>query len=369
MEWRYSSVPMRILIAVLAVVASQRAVAQAVSLPVRPLPEPELVSPPRITAPSPNTRVRELPDGRLLVGTDPGRVILLDSNLVNPRLLFDTLPHPNAALIPAPDGHTFVARGDERLLVLGPTVTPLLGQISLAMLPGGVTPALFERPGVGVAATGFLVVPVRRDPDSTVLYQVDISAGQLARVATIRSGSLTTMVAGVATLSTVNVDDIWSVLSDGAVMIVRTASCRVDRITPSARQSFPAVPCEPLVLTLEERAQLVENTRRMAALQDSLTPGSRTTPSNRVPDPLPAYDPSGGAFADTEGRLWVPRSRPPVVTGSTAPRLTPAYDIIDSTGKIVDRVRLPAGRVLIGVGRGAVYLQRTDQAIERVRIR
>ena len=54
--------------------------------------------------------------------------------------------------------------------------------------------------------------------------------------------------------------------------------------------------------------------------------------------------------ADAEGRLWV-RIMPP------KPSSGPEYDVIDKTGKLVDRVVLPAGTTIAGFAPGGiVYL-------------
>ena len=49
---------------------------------------------------------------------------------------------------------------------------------------------------------------------------------------------------------------------------------------------------------------------------------------------------------DLDGNLWVRTTI--VVNGG------PIYDVIDASGKMVDRVVLPAGRVIAGFGKGGV---------------
>ena len=60
--------------------------------------------------------------------------------------------------------------------------------------------------------------------------------------------------------------------------------------------------------------------------------------------------------ADAEGKLWVRIISPKPAAG-------PEYDVIDRTGKLVDRVMVPAGTTIAGFGPGGVvYLGARDAA-------
>jgi hypothetical protein len=78
------------------------------------------------------------------------------------------------------------------------------------------------------------------------------------------------------------------------------------------------------------------------------------------PDELPDYRPAftnGSVRADAEGKLWVRLIPTKAVAGG------PEYDVIDRTGKLVDRVTLPAGTTIAGFGTGGiVYLGVRDAA-------
>ena len=54
----------------------------------------------------------------------------------------------------------------------------------------------------------------------------------------------------------------------------------------------------------------------------------------------------GAVRADAEGNLWV--------RTTTRSDAGPIYDVIDGTGVLVDRVKLPFGRVFFGFGKGVV---------------
>ncbi len=70
------------------------------------------------------------------------------------------------------------------------------------------------------------------------------------------------------------------------------------------------------------------------------------------PDKLPDYAPPfapGAARADGEGKLWIRTSQS--FDGASL------YHVVDTDGRLVDRVIVPAGRVVVGFGpNGAVYL-------------
>jgi len=56
---------------------------------------------------------------------------------------------------------------------------------------------------------------------------------------------------------------------------------------------------------------------------------------------------------DAEWQVWVRRS--------TAARAAQAlYDVFDETGSLARQVRLPAGRSVVGFGRGTVYAGREE---------
>ena len=70
---------------------------------------------------------------------------------------------------------------------------------------------------------------------------------------------------------------------------------------------------------------------------------------SELPDYRPAFS-NGSVRADAEGKLWVRIMSPKPASG-------PEYDVIDESGKLVDRVVLPAGTTIAGFGAaGTVYL-------------
>ena len=87
------------------------------------------------------------------------------------------------------------------------------------------------------------------------------------------------------------------------------------------------------------------------------------------PSELPDYKPPfamGAARADADGNVWVRLI-------ATKPMPGPVYDVIDHTGKLVDRVVLPPGAAIAGFGAGGnVYLATRDDAgthLKRVKVK
>ncbi|MEO6528202.1 MAG: hypothetical protein ABIP93_16390 [Gemmatimonadaceae bacterium] len=79
-------------------------------------------------------------------------------------------------------------------------------------------------------------------------------------------------------------------------------------------------------------------------------------PPTELPDYRPAFT-NGSVRADAGGKLWVRLIPTKPTTGG------PEYDVIDRSGKLVDRVTLPAGTVIAGFGAGGiVYLGVRDAA-------
>lgn len=87
---------------------------------------------------------------------------------------------------------------------------------------------------------------------------------------------------------------------------------------------------------------------------------------DELPDYRPAFT-AGASRGDLEGNLWVRTTSPVGNEG-------PVYFIISREGKVIDRVQLPAGRLVVGFGPGGdVYLALRDAEgnarVERARIK
>ena len=104
-------------------------------------------------------------------------------------------------------------------------------------------------------------------------------------------------------------------------------------------------------------------TTTTAAPPGQLPPLQMIQPTE-LPDYKPAFLP-GSTRVDADGNLWIR------TTHNVDAR--PVYYVINSKGEVVDRVQLPANRVLVGFGSGGVvYLAVRDAGtahLERARVR
>ena len=99
------------------------------------------------------------------------------------------------------------------------------------------------------------------------------------------------------------------------------------------------------------------------ALGGQLPPLTMISPSE-LPDYKPAFAP-GSTRVDVDGNLWIRTSQ------NVDAR--PVYDVVNRKGELIDRVQLPANRVLAGFGEGGVvYLAVRDGTtahLEKARVR
>jgi hypothetical protein len=71
--------------------------------------------------------------------------------------------------------------------------------------------------------------------------------------------------------------------------------------------------------------------------------------ANDIPDYMPPFV-GTSARPDADGNLWIRTTTPGAVAGNVV------YDVINSDGKLVDRVDVPKGMSIVGFGKGVVYL-------------
>ena len=79
-------------------------------------------------------------------------------------------------------------------------------------------------------------------------------------------------------------------------------------------------------------------------------------PASTLPDYKPVFGP-GAVRADADNRIWVRTIATKATSGGAI------YEVIDRSGKLVERVQIPAGRAIAGFGKGGVvYLGYRDAA-------
>ena len=246
-------------------------------------------------------------------------------------------------------------------------------------------------------------------PDSAPIVRVDLATRQVDTVTFVRTPrpnmTMTQDAEGRPSVSvTTNplptVDD-WAVLSDGTIAVLRGRDFHVDLVGPDGTvRAAPRMPYDWQRMSDEYKVAFLDSTRtamerQRAELQATLATGGGTAtspggdmiismrrsgdgpplrggagggagaalqlppvslvPASELPDYKPAFG-SGAARADADGNLWV-RLIP------TRPLAGPLYAVIDGTGKLVDRVLLPANTAIAGFGPGGVvYLGQRDAA-------
>ena len=264
-------------------------------------------------------------------------------------------------------------------------VTPE-GKIASALLtPGGDSPGglVFPR---GVDARGRVYfqgmgfTPGRSAPsDSVPVVRWDPSIRRVDTVAWVPSGFATTLSGGAnRTTFTLRMNpyakaDVWGVLPDGRIAILRAEPYRIDIVEAPGRVTRgSAVSYTPVRIGAAERdayrkalasgggAMMVTSGIAIGGGAGRATPAPapsvmRGTPgalaNEDFPPVMPAF--SAAVRISPEGEIWVPRNRP-------ASDKTPTYDIFDSSGKLVGKATLKPNSVVVGFGAGAVYVARQD---------
>jgi hypothetical protein len=154
------------------------------------------------------------------------------------------------------------------------------------------------------------------------------------------------------------VDD-WAVLSDGTIAVVRGRDYRVEWIRPNGSRSQSRLGFEWRRLTDDEKMTVIDSVKRVAPQP---VPGRRvethftTPPANELPDYRPPFK-APAARGDEDGNLWILTTVAGVNGGGYV------YDVVRPDSGVVDRVQIPAGRLIVGFGPGgAVYMAMTDRA-------
>lgn len=271
-------------------------------------------------------------------------------------------------------------------------------------------------------------------PDSAALVRFDLAARKTDTATFFKTPKFNVSITrspdgGVRVNTTVNPlpqGDDWALLPDGTIALVRTKDFHVDWLNPDGTTTAsPKIPFQWERLSDEAKVAFVDSAKvaiekqrasgqlgRDGAAQvftrtvdaggagrrdgagggDAARPGSAAAPApntnttvttgpgaaafggqlpaitmvspSELPDYKPAFTP-GSTRADTEGNLWIRTSQ------NVDAR--PVYDIINRKGELIDRVQLPANRVLTGFGSGGVvYLAVRDGAtahLERARVK
>jgi len=360
--------------------------------------------------------IRPLSDGRVLVNDPQKRQLLLyDASLSNPIVVADTTSSTQkaygkggASITPyLADSTLFIDQTSLAVLVVDPSgkiartfAVPRAADITFMTRPtvygnpgfDGKSGLIYRKPVLSLAAPRGAGAPVTMRQDSAFIVRADIATHAIDTIGAIRlSGSNTTTTIGadgrISTKRIMNpvptVDD-WTVASDGSVALIRGGDFHIDWVSPDGtKSSSPRIPFDWKHLTDSAKAAMIDSIKAIyAAEPESLTTTvdgvKRTIARPPIPDvvepsELPDYMPPFGpvlppffvARADADGNVWIPINGPGL-------RRTPAYDVVNRKGALVDRIQLLPGFTLLGFGPGVVYVSsRNDQGVgvlSRVRI-
>ncbi|MFL5597809.1 MAG: hypothetical protein ACJ77S_10145 [Gemmatimonadaceae bacterium] len=353
-------------------------------------------------------------------GTRPGGLIAFraDSTLfVDPASLSMLLIDPNgkvARVMSAPRAN------DVGFLVGGPFGNP--GFDPQGRLVYRAPPNFGAFRGPPPSGSGGAQLP--NPPDSAAIVRYDLATRKVDTATFFKTPKINLTVTrtpdgGVRATSTINPlpqGDDWALLPDGTIALVRTKDYHIDWLNPDGTTtSSPKIPFQWERLSDEAKVAFIDSARvaiekarasgqfggggqqivvtgggpapgggarRDAAPGGNATitavgpggpagagPGGQLPPVTLIaPSDLPDYKPAfapGSTRADADGNLWIRTSQ------NVDAR--PVYNVINRKGELVDRVQLPANRVVAGFGAGGVvYLAVRDGStahLERARVK
>ncbi len=396
--WRTHAVPRPLIAALLAG-------AVAVPLAAQGNPAPRALKSPDAKFEEPFDQVvalRELANGRVLVTDVAAKAVLLAD--------FRTQAHtqvgrsgqgpgeynlPGDLIALAGDTTLVVDRGNRRMLVITPdgkmgatiTFPEALGGIpdlrgadrqgrlyaQASPFPGG--------PGGGMRIDGPMEMP-----DSVPILRWDRAKNTVDTLGKVKIAAMKINMSGGQNSRTVMIRqtpfaaaDDWAVGSEGVVAAVRTGDYHVEWLSGRQRTAGRPVAHTPVRINDAEKEAWLARARnnRNRITVSSGGPG-RAGPSQQMPEAKaedfewpeakPAFTGRSGngpgSWMAPEGTLWVQRS-------TSVRDSTPTYDVFDRSGNLKERVTLPMGRRMVGIGNGTLYAIATDedglQYLERYR--
>ena len=156
--------------------------------------------------------------------------------------------------------------------------------------------------------------------------------------------------------------DQWAVAPDGRIAVVSAEDYHIDWVSPDGRHSpTPPIKFERLKVSSGHKQEWRDQQKQATGLMITNNNGKMSAmqaPMRDVQDPAewPEYMPpflSGAVSFAEDGTLWVRRTTP---AGEP-----PTFDVIDGSGRVVQRVILPKKARLVGFGNGTVYVARVDE--------
>ncbi|MGQ0764770.1 MAG: hypothetical protein ACT4OZ_03795 [Gemmatimonadota bacterium] len=371
-----------------ALLTASATIAQVPQVTLRPLAE----HPEALTEPG---SMRELRDGRLIVSDVSGMtVLLLDFKTEEATPAAREGAGPLEFRLPGPLFHL----GDSilmqdamlrRFLVFGPDGKPkrtfpmavaegdMLAFVRIGRIVGMDTQGRFYSESRAMTIVPGKM-PVMSDTVALVRWSKlgekgDTLATRLERIETpAMSGDPTKGIKLSIRMDALTPKDMWEVFPDGRVLLVRLADYRPEVIDRAGQRTQGArVAYSPVPLTLADRQKLIKETR--AAYERGIKMGMSMAASMAGAQKMPKIDfdilepaewPKNrppffgsmvpGASAASDGTFWVPRTMPGLSDVAD-------YDVLDASGKLISRVKMPPRVTVFGFGKGVVYGLRKDE--------
>jgi hypothetical protein len=368
------------------------------------------------------SQIREISRGRLLVHDEDRRlVVLLDSALAVSHIAIDSVRgrsnsygRQDGWLLPyTADSTLFVDPADNAFMVLDENgrfarVKAVPVDTDELEIGGDRRPTFHVSRGLIFTTSEIRVDSTLRPPpgspdlrkimeDSIQIVAVDMRTRRPVTVGAARVGLTSVRIASDGDTDNDDfglwhrVDD-YAVLPDGTIGIVRGKDYHVDWIAPDgSMRSSPPVAFEWYRPTPEDRKRLTDSMtlvrdrdiERMERdyqrdLAEATARGRAIDPedipfkpspfsSSEIPEIMPAFS-RGAVRADADGNLWIEIKRYDGKASDPA-----VFDVVNRDGVLIDRVRMPPGKTLVGFGKGGhVYLQSSvpgGDRLERIKAR
>lgn len=331
-------------------------------------------------------RVRELPDGRVMVADPLGQVLVvldLETGAADTLGSVGQGPgeyrQPDAVFALPGDSTLLVDLRNARLSTLAPdgsfagTMPMTRGEPG----PGGglmiIRPAAVDSSG-RIYFEPFGGGPGGAIPDSAPIVRWDRRSGVMDTIARVKRPEMKRAESGGAGERSVSImpvplspEDAWAVGPDGRVAVARASDYHIDWIAPDGRvvRGEP-VAYDPVRIRRADRDEWLEGLEGRLRVSISVENGQRRVSLGRGsggqggPDPdrldWPEFKPSFVAtrvWVAPTGDVWVRRHVPAGRPGE--------IDIFGADGQRRGSLTLPPDRRIVGFGRGVVFLMRTDE--------
>ena len=329
--------------------------------------------------------LREMPDGRVMIA-DPLSQTLVLADMTSGTA--DTLGGVGGGpgeyrqpdgLLPLPgDSTLLIDLGNARLTVVAPdgsfAETMTMAQAGPGGRPQIILPSGVDSQGriyfqpFGGGAGG-------RIPDSATVVRLDRATGAIDTIARVGRPELKRKTSGDSGNQQVAIrvvplspQDAWAVGPDGRIAAARAADYHVEwidaggRVVRGAAVSYKPVPIKQAdreewaaqagANGLRIEVSIQNGERQMAFSRGGGSGRQPDTDGLDWPEVKPAFV-AQGVWVTPEGDAWVQRSVP---AGEPA-----VIDVFGPDANLKRQVVLPAGRQIVGFGRGAVYLIETDE--------